>query len=201
MSRHPPEVVELISALAETFHEQQARWFLFGAQAVLVWGRPRTSADVDVTADIDPQEASSFVDRMQEHGFRVRSSDPEAVMRRTRVVPLLHLPTNLPLDVVLAGPGLEQEFLDRAVEVELGKGVTAPVITAEDLVIGKVLAGRPKDLEDVRGVVHERLRQLDRQRIRAVLAMLEQALDRRDLLSVFEGELQRAEEYEPGEGR
>ena len=54
----------------------------------------------------------------------------------------------MPLDVVLAGSGLEDDFLDRAREVDVG-GTTARVIDLGDLIIAKVLAGRPKDLEDV----------------------------------------------------
>jgi hypothetical protein len=46
-----------------------------------------------------------------------------------------------PLDVVLAGPGLEELFLARAESREIG-GVLVPVATGEDLVAMKVLAGR-----------------------------------------------------------
>lgn len=188
---HPPEVIELIQSLGQALETLGARWYVFGAQAVLVWGRPRTSGDVDVTASIALEAVPAFIQLMEKHGFRVRAPNPEELAQRTRVVPFLHRPTGLPLDVVLAGPGLEQEFLDRSVEVDLG-GVKAPVITSEDLVIGKVLAGRPKDLEDVRGILHQQRDHLDVERIRGVLAAIEQALSRGDLVPVFEAELERA---------
>ena len=56
----------------------------------------------------------------------------------------------------------------------------------------KLLAGRPKDLEDVRSVLAERLKKLDVPYIRTVLSTLEQALAQSDLLPVFESELGRA---------
>jgi len=59
-------------------------------------------------------------------------------------------------------------------------------MSPEDLVVTKVLAGRPKDVEDVRGVIHERKASLDEERIRTVLLLLERALNRSDLLPVFE---------------
>jgi len=194
---HPPEVTELIGALSDALASLGVRWYVFGAQAVLVWGRPRTSADVDVTAAIDPSAARGFIEHMEAQGFQVRAPDPEGFVDRTRVVPLLHTSSGLPLDVVLAGPGLEQEFLDRAVEVDLGGGVLAPVISAEDLVIGKILAGRSKDLEDVRGIVDQQRARLDLGRIRTVLTALEEALSRGDLLPVFEAEWRRAEKDRP----
>ena len=107
---------------------------------------PRLSADVDVTLHLDPDEPERFAREMADAGFALRVADPDFV-RRTRVMPFVHGGTGMPLDVVLAGSGLEDEFLDRAYEVEVGS-VRLPVIHPEDLVIAKILAGRPKDVED-----------------------------------------------------
>jgi len=35
-------------------------------------------------------------------------------------MPFVHVPTGMPLDVVLAASGLEEEFLDRAVPTDVG---------------------------------------------------------------------------------
>ena len=94
------------------------------------------------------------------------------------------------MDVVLAGPGLEEEFLDRAIDIQI-EGTAVPVISPEDLIVTKVLAGRPKDIEDVRGVLRERAESLDISRIRGTLRLLEEALAQSDLLVVFETELEK----------
>jgi len=112
--------------------------------------------------------------------------DSEFVLR-TRVLPFRHTKSRLPLDVVLAGPGLEEDFQARAVPVDVD-GVLIPVITAEDLIIAKVLAGRAKDIEDIRNVIHERRGSLDVTRVRTILGLLEQALSQNDLLPIFEKE-------------
>jgi len=65
------------------------------------------------------------------------------------------------------------------------------VISPEDLIVTKVLAGRPKDIEDVRGVLQERLDSLDLERVRSLLRLLEQALTQSDLLSTLEREIER----------
>jgi len=57
------------------------------------------------------------------------------------VLPLVHQATGLPLDIVLAGPGLEDEFLARAV---LHQVDDVEVVEVSVLVILKVLAGRPR---------------------------------------------------------
>ena len=61
---------------------------------------------------------------MQAAGFALRVEDPEFI-RRTRVMPFVHSATGMPLDIVLAGSGLEDEFLERARAVDLG-GTTVP---------------------------------------------------------------------------
>jgi hypothetical protein len=157
---------------------------LFGAQAVAVWGRPRLSADVDITAAIvsPPDE---FVAAMEDAGFELRVNDWRPFVARTRVLPFVHRATELPLDVVIAGPGLEDDFLDRAQAVDLA-GMTVPVISPEDLVATKLLAGRPKDVEDVRTILKERHPRLDLARIRDLLNLLQQALSRSDLTPEFE---------------
>ena len=94
------------------------------------------------------------------------------------------------MDIVLAGPGLEEEFLDRAINVQV-EGTTVPVISPEDLIVTKVLAGRPKDIEDVRGVLRERAESLDISRIRRTLRLLEEALAQSDLVVAFETEIEK----------
>ncbi len=58
--------------------------------------------------------------------------------------------------------------------------------------VTKTLAVRPKDLEDVRGILRARWDSLDLELIRATLRLLEQALAQCDLLPVFETELAHA---------
>ena len=152
-------------------------------------GRPRLTADVDITAEIRFERLDNFLEAMKRQGFKLRFDDREFV-NRTRVFPFLHDRTGVPLDVVLAGPGLEEEFLDRAINVQF-EGTAVPVISPEDLIVTKVLAGRSKDIEDVRGVLRERAESLDISRIRGTLRLLEEALAQSDLLVVFETELEK----------
>ena len=177
---------ELLLALAGVMRAAGARWYVFGAQAVLLWGRPRLSADVDATVELELADVESFLTKMQRAGFGLRiSDDVEGFVARTRVLPFLHQPTGVPLDLVLAGTGLESSFMDRAVMV-VREGVELPVISPEDLVVTKILAGRPRDLEDVRGVLAERARTLDIERARGDLTALEEALGRSDLVPLLD---------------
>jgi hypothetical protein len=182
-------LAEILGQLAAAFERLGVRWYLFGAQAVVVWGRPRTSLDIDVTAEISPEQSSELVREFAGRGFELRFRTGVAeFVARTRVLPFVHVMSGTPVDVVLAGPGLEEGFLDRARLVVFGER-SIPVIAPEDLVVTKILAGRPKDLEDVAGILAERARSLDLEAIRATLRVLEEALGQSDLLPAFETEL------------
>jgi len=179
----PPAALELLAALRPVL-DRWGRWYLFGAQAVTSYGVPRLSADVDVTVALVPEAPDRFARDMEAAGFTMQVDDPEFV-RRTRVMPFTHAATGMPVDVVLAGSGLEDEFLDRAVLTDLG-GISVPLIEIGDLIIAKVLAGRPKDLDDARALWRLHGPRLDANRIRHTLRLLEEALTQSGLVSSFE---------------
>lgn len=148
----PADVAEALLALARTFEEIGVRWYVFGAQAVIAAGVPRLTADIDVTVEVPPGGPPALLDALARSGFSVRDvGDLETFMAETRVVPALHQASNLPVDLVLAGPGLEEEMLSRA-SLRPIRGVGVPFVDLADLVALKVLAGREKDLDDVRAL-------------------------------------------------
>jgi hypothetical protein len=64
---------------------------------------------------------------MKQHGFLILCGDPDFVAH-TRVLPFVHRGTHMPLDAVLGGPGLEEDFLRRAIPVHIGPA-RIPVIS------------------------------------------------------------------------
>jgi predicted nucleotidyltransferase len=180
-----PAPAELLAALGRAMAERGWRWYVFGAQAVVAHGRPRLTADVDATVDPAGADAGAVVDALAAHGFALRIPLSAEHLGEARLLPMVHSASGMPLDLVIAGVGLDQEILDRARVLDLG-GVEVPVVSAEDLVAMKVLAGRRKDLEDVRGVLIEQGGRLDLERIRDVLAAMERVIGEDRLLPRFE---------------
>jgi hypothetical protein len=188
-----PAAVSLLRALAPVLEGFGGRWYLFDAQAVVVWGRPRLTGDVDVTAFLEPAASAAFVTAMGHAGFELRVRDVDDFVARTRVLPFTHSASGLALDVVLAGPGLEEEFLRTVRRVDFG-GTPVPVIGPEELIVTKILAGRSKDLDDVQGILRSQEATLDAERVRALLRLLEAAIDQADLVPAFEAQLRVARE-------
>lgn len=156
---------------------------MFGAQAVNLHGYPRATADLDVTVELGDRDPAQLVAALAGAGFEPRFADP-AFVAATRVIPVVHLASGLPIDVVLAGPGLEQLFLDEVITADL-EGHAIPVLSIENLIVTKLIAGRPKDVEDVRELLARSGERVDRAKIEAVLALVEEALATRELVPLF----------------
>lgn len=178
-------VSDVLADLYALFQRRGIGWYVFGAQAVVVFGRPRQTVDIDVTADIALEAVSELADTLLDAGFTPRVDDLVEFAHRTRAAPVVHEESGIPVDIIFAGPGLEREFLERAVIVEIER-MPIPFLSPEDLIAMKVLAGRSKDLDDVRGIIEKQGPSLDEARIRDVLERLERALDRSDLVATYE---------------
>jgi hypothetical protein len=176
----PSPVASFLADLSRALAAQRVLWYLFGAQAALLYGANRLTADVDITLHLPAGlDTSTLVDGLNAHGFRVRITSPTFIAQ-TRVIPVVHSASGLPADLVIAGPGLEEEFLRRAVIHEI-EGVSVPVAAPEDIVVMKILAARPKDFEDVVSILIAQGTQFDMALARTVVQQLESALGQSDL--------------------
>jgi hypothetical protein len=175
---------DLLADLALALDRLGVGWYLFGAQAALLYGSARLTADVDVTVKLGEISTETLAEALRDAGFDLRIVDPTFV-ETTRVLPTVHVRTGIPADLVLAGPGIEDLFLGRCQLHDAG-GVRVPVARPEDLVVMKVLAGRQKDRTDVIAILRAQGRDLDIDLVRKTIALLEQALDQSDLGPLFE---------------
>ncbi|MDX9722286.1 MAG: DUF6036 family nucleotidyltransferase [Myxococcota bacterium] len=176
----------MIITVARILAELDCRWYLFGAQAVNLYARPRLSADVDVTVELDASLLTTMIDKMQAQRFDVPVPVEEraAFIAETRVLPFVHRESGLGVDLVLAGPGLESLFFQRLRFVPL-EDMQIPVLCPEDLVVSKILAARPKDLDDAANILRALRASLRVDMIEALLAELEEALGQSDLLPLL----------------
>jgi hypothetical protein len=179
----PLSVVDALTDLERALSGIDVAWYIFGAQAAIIHGAARVTADIDVTVDVAEKSTTQLVQAVVACGFTLRvEDDDDELIARTRVLPMVHEATSLPVDLVLAGPGLEELFFQRAERVEIG-GHRFPVASAEDVVVMKILSGRSRDIEDVEAIMAAKGTTLDFPHIEGLLATLEEALDQSDLLS------------------
>lgn len=185
-------IVEVLRSLDAAMSSLGLRWYLFGAQAAILHGAARATADADVTVELGGVTPKALVAALETAGFAARvDADDDEFIERSRVLPVVHVESSLPVDVVLAGPGLEDLFFERLTRVEV-EGLSIPVASAEDMVVMKLLAGRPLDLEDARAILEAKGPALDIGHVETLLTTLEKALDQHGLVATLDDLRRRA---------
>ena len=101
-------------------------------------------------------------------------------MSETGVLPLQRVEDGWEVDLIFGGSPYELEAVARAGKDEL-HGVVLPIISAEDLLVHKLLAGRPKDIEDAASVVVRQGAKLDKNFVLRIVFELADALADDDL--------------------
>lgn len=138
---------------------------LIGGQAVLLHGEPRLTQDIDVTLGIAPDEMAKILDAAQEAGLNPLPDDPDGFVTETFVLPCEQPATGLRVDFIFSTTPYEAQAIGRAVEVEI-EDESVRFAAAEDLILHKLFAGRPRDVEDAAGVVRRMGGELDWEYIR-----------------------------------
>ncbi len=127
-------------------------YMVIGGQAVLLHGEPRATLDIDVTLGVDVEAFGRVLDAAGTIGLGPIPEDPEAFARRTMVLPAKDGDSGVRVDFIFSFLPYERQAIGRATTVDID-GVPVRFASVEDLIIHKIFAGRPRDIEDVRGVL------------------------------------------------
>ncbi len=143
---------ELLEKLALALEQRGLAYMLIGGQAVLLYGEPRLTRDIDLTLDAGPEKLPEVLEMITDLGWTVLVETPEVFVRETMVLPCEDPQTGIRVDFIFSFSPYERQAMERVRRVPIG---TAQVrfASVEDLVIHKVIAGRPRDLEDIKAVL------------------------------------------------
>ncbi len=145
-------------------------YMVIGGQAVLQYGLPRFTQDIDVTIALIPEEVNRVLNGI-EGSFRVLPRDLEKFIRETWVLPVEHLETGVRVDFIFSITAFEREAIETAREITV-EDMSIRYISPEDLMVQKIIAGRAIDLEDAKGILDMQGERIDRERIeRSIIAL------------------------------
>lgn len=165
---------EVLERAARALLAARIPYMVIGGQAVLVHGEPRLTRDIDITLGVSLDRLADVVAAAGAAGLKPLV-DPESFARETMVLPCADAASGVRVDLVLSESPWERRAIERALTVRIG-ATDVRFVTPEDLIVHKIVAGRPRDLEDVRSVV-ARQPQLDRKSVEDTLREFGAALD------------------------
>jgi len=159
-SPRTPDFRELIARVAGALESRGIPFMLIGGQAVLLHGEPRLTQDIDVTLGVGPERLDGLLAAVEEAALAPLPDDLSSFVRETYVLPCEEPETGLRVDFVFSTTPYEAKAIERAIRVDVA-GKSVPFASAEDLLLHKIFAGRPRDLEDAAGVVRRKGSELD----------------------------------------
>jgi hypothetical protein len=123
-----------------------------GGVAASALGRPRLTQDVDALAILPEGEWANALSIAASHGILPRIEHPLDFARRSRVLLLRHAESGIDIDVIFGGLSFEQAAIDNSKVHDIG-GLRVRLPRIEDLLVMKAVARRPKDLQDIEGLL------------------------------------------------
>lgn len=173
------QLIEIASELQEVCDSKRWRSCVIGGLAVQRWGEPRLTLDVDVSLLTGFGTESVYVDTLLAL-YQGRVADAAAFAFRNRV--LLLQKGGVGIDIALAAIPFEERVFDRATIFEFLAGAAIRTCSAEDLIVYKCFADRPRDWIDVEGILLRQQNRLDLELVFSELTPLSEAKDSPEIM-------------------
>lgn len=122
---------------------------IIGGQAVLLYGEPRLTKAIDVTLGAGLDRLADVLALAEKAGLSPLVSLDK---RQTMVLPCEDPATGIRVDFVFSFSPYERQALERGRRVRIGEA-DVRFASPEDVIVHEIIAGRPRDLEDVRAML------------------------------------------------
>jgi predicted nucleotidyltransferase len=143
---------EILARIGASLERAGIPYIIIGGQAVLLYGEPRLTRDIDITVGINTDQLETLLTVVRHLSLKPLPEDISAFVRQTMVLPALDEATGIRVDFIFSFSPYESQAIQRANRIKiLNQDVCFTSI--EDLIIHKIFAGRPRDIEDVRTVI------------------------------------------------
>lgn len=141
-------LVDLVGALEAA----NVDYVLVGGMAVLAWGDPRTTRDIDVIADLDGEEIPRLGESLTNRGFTFDREGARKAIRQGSHFTVFHEDSFYHADLVPSHEPSHRWTLEGRERVEL-EGETCWIASPEDTVANKLVFGSEQDIQDAAGIL------------------------------------------------
>ena len=123
-----------------------------GGQAVLLYGEPRATQDIDITLGVDVDSFDKVLKAVRTVDLIPISAHPQKFAQDTRVLPMQESKTGLRVDLIFSFSNYERQAIKR-INKKTILGTQVCYASLDDIIIHKVFSGRTRDIEDVETIL------------------------------------------------
>jgi len=175
---------KILSKIGAVLKKHNIPYMIIGGQAVLLYGEPRLTRDIDITLGVNTEYVDELLKVIRELSLKPIPENIKLFVQQTMVLPALEETTGIRVDFIFSFTTYEIEAIKRARKITI-MGQEVCFASPEDVIIHKIFAGRPRDIEDVRSIILKNS-DMDIQYLRRWLKEFDKSSDKKDFLKTFE---------------
>jgi predicted nucleotidyltransferase len=146
------EATKLLKKIAKHLSLEGIEYMVIGGQAVLIYGEPRLTKDIDITLGLHIDQLEKILKIVKKLKLKILVSDIENFVKETFVLPVLDQKTGFRIDFIFSFSEYEKTAIKRVNKIEID-GIKINFASIEDIIIHKIISGRERDLEDVKKII------------------------------------------------
>jgi len=181
---------KLIKRIAQRLDEDKIPYMIIGGQAVLIYGRPRLTLDIDITLGIDSDDFALVEKVCKKLKLKIMSQNPEAFAKETKVLPAEEPKSKIRVDFIFSFTPYETQAIKRAKRVKINN-YAVRFASCEDVIIHKMVAGRAVDEEDIKTILAKNEGSIDFKYILKWLSEFGKIAEHEDILTRWNSLLKR----------
>ncbi len=148
---------EVFKKVIDLFDKHDIPYMLTGGLAVTVWGRARSTLDIDIVLDIKKDDIKKLVNAFQKENFYIDEETVEMALNKKVSFNAIDRETNTTIDCYLVGNNEYEAARFKRKIVKHIVGVKVNVISPEDLILIKLQwyknSGSTRHLEDAESIL------------------------------------------------
>ena len=143
---------KILARAAKCLKASKIPYMVIGGQAVLLYGEPRLTRDIDITLGVDTDDFGKVLATVKEISLHPIPDDAEEFAKKTMVLPAIDEKTGVRVDFIFSFTPYETQAIKRSKNIMMA-GQRVHFASREDVIIHKIFASRPQDIDDAKNII------------------------------------------------
>jgi predicted nucleotidyltransferase len=150
----------ILKKVAQNLDKCNIPYMIIGGQAVLIYGTPRLTRDIDITLGADSDQFAVLEKVCNQSDLKILPENPQDFANETKVLPAEDSDSKIRIDFIFSFTIYENQAFKRTKKILIGD-YPVKFASCEDVLIHKMVAGRAIDAEDVKNILIKNRKNVD----------------------------------------